>query len=109
MIAPTGARESPGNRATAIQPKGEKTMLKIRSWQDGGRSPRKLERCETRISPKGCREDSAGQLIVSVSPRQFSKVLTHTGAGPWWTHSHGRYQTVILVVIKGQEARSCLS
>ena len=84
-------------------------MLKIRSWQDEGQSPRKFERCETRIKPMGCRTDSVGQLVVAVSPRQFGKVLNHTGAGPWWTHSHGRLQTVLFVVRKGQEARSCSS
>ena len=84
-------------------------MLTIRSWQDGGRSPRKLERCETRINPMGCREDSCGQLLVAVSPRQFGKVLVSTGAGPWWTHSHGLCQTVIFVVRKGRGALSCSS
>lgn len=84
-------------------------MLKIRSWQDNGRSSRKFERREARITPMGCRTDSCGQLVVAVSPRQFGKVLTSTGAGPWWTHAEGRYQTVILVVRRGQEALSCSS
>ena len=84
-------------------------MLRIRSWKVEGYNPRKFARSETRISPMGCREDSCGQLIVAVSPRQFGKVLTRTGAGPWWTHSAGRYQPVILVVSKGQEERSCSS
>ena len=84
-------------------------MLKIRSWQDRGRSSRKFERCETRIKPMGCRTDSCGQLVVAVSPRQFFKVLNHAGAGPWWTHSDGRYQPVILVVRKGRGALSCSS